>query len=416
MKDFMPQKNQEKKLLENVLAVSAKARKEKEMNKNVINATSGSYYDDNGDIKVFDCVKETFEGGKYNSNLSYASVRGSNEFCENVTKWILGDDYKNEYDEYLFSLIATPGGTGAISLTVGTYLEQGEGIMFPSIMWPAYLQIAKNQGVNSHIYELYNENDKLNTQSILEVGKTLQEKYDKVCVVINDPCHNPTGYSMDEEDYNNLIDVLNELSKKTKVVLLLDIAYLDYGKNTGKFTRDNFKLLKKLSDNVMVLFAFSASKTFGIYGLRLGALLQITKSEKEHNLFIDATSYFARSIWSNATHFGMNIVEDTLSDLEKKEKFVEELDDASSNLAKRAEVFVEGLNKYNVPFAAYKSGFFVLILVDNKEFEQEIEKQGAYGCHFANGYRIALSSINKEEAFRLAEIVGEAYKKIKNKD
>lgn len=409
MKDFMPQKNQDKKMLENVLAVSAKARKEKELNKDVINATSGSYYDDNGNIKVFGCVKETFEGGNFNSNLSYAGLRGSIGYSDVVKKWILGDDYENEYSDYLFSLIATPGGTGAISLTIGTYLEAGEGVMLPSIMWPAYLQIVKNQGVNTHTYELYNDDNRLNTDSILEVGKMLQEKYDKVVIVVNDPCHNPTGYTMDKTDYENLINVLNELSKKTKVVLLLDIAYLDYGKNTGKFTRENFKLLKNLSENVMILFAFSASKTFGIYGLRVGALLQMTKSEKEQQLFVDATSYFARSTWSNTTHFGMNIVENTLSNCCKKNSFVEELAEASENLASRAEVFVKELEKYDVPFAPYKSGFFVLILIDNKEFEQEIENHGAYGCHFASGYRIALSSINKYEAVRLAKIVGEAY-------
>ena len=48
MKDFMPKKNQQKKLIENVLAISAKARKEKEMNPSIINATVGSYYDESG--------------------------------------------------------------------------------------------------------------------------------------------------------------------------------------------------------------------------------------------------------------------------------------------------------------------------------------------------------------------------------
>ena len=162
----------------------------------------------------------------------------------------------------------------------------------------------------------------------------------------------------------------------------------------------------------MILFAFSASKTFGIYGLRVGALLQMTKSEKEQQLFVDASSYFARSTWSNTTHFGMNIVENTLSNCCKKNSFVEELAEASENLASRAEVFVKELEKYDVPFAPYKSGFFVLILIDNKEFEEEIEKHCAYGCHFVNGYLIALSSINKEEAKRLGTIIGESYNKI----
>lgn len=413
MKDFMPKKNQEKKMLENVLAVSAKARREKELNKSVINATSGSYYNEEGNIKVFDCVNEVFEHPNFNSHLSYANVRGSINFQESVTKWVLGNNYQDIYNDYKFSLIATPGGTGAISLTMGTYLEPGEGIMLPSIMWPAYLQIAKNQGVNTHTYELYDEFENLNVESILNEGRVLQEKYGKVAIVINDPCHNPTGFMMDESDYLKLIDTLNILAKDTKVVLLMDIAYLDYGKDTGKVTREYFKLLKNLSDNVMVLFAFSASKTFGLYGIRIGALLQMTKSIEEHELFIDATSYFARSVWSNSSHLGMDIVENTLCSDDKKDSFVKELSDASANLAKRAEIFVKELEKYDVPFAPYKNGFFILLLVDNKEFEQEVEKLGAYGVHFASGYRLALSSINLDEASRLAKIIGEAYQKVK---
>lgn len=412
MKDFMPKKNQEKKMLENVLAVSAKARNAKELDHKVINATSGSYYNDNGNIKVFDCVKDTFENPNFNSHLSYANVRGSNQYQEVVTKWILGDNYKEEYNGYYFSLIATPGGTGALSLTMGTYLEPGEGIMLPSIMWPAYLQIAKNQGVNTHTYELYDENENLNIDSIVNEGKKLQEQYGKVAIVINDPCHNPTGFMMDKNDYQNLIKALNDLAKETKVILLLDIAYLDYGKNTGQLTREYFKLLKELSNNVMILFAFSASKTFGLYGLRIGALLQMTRLEEEHNLFVDATSYFARSTWSNSSHLGMDIVENTLSDSNKKESFVKELSETSLNLAKRAEIFVKELEQYDVPVAPYKNGFFILLLVDNKEFETEIEKEGAYGVHFGCGYRLALSSINQIEAARLAHIVGKAYNKI----
>ena len=73
---------------------------------------------------------------------------------------------------------------------------------------------------------------------------------------------------------------------------------------------------------------------------------------------------------------------------------------------------MQELDKYNVPHAPYQNGFFVLLLVNNLDFEEEIEKGGAYGCHFQCGYRLSLASINKEEASRLAVIVGKAYQKI----
>ena len=89
MKDFMPIKNQKKILSENVLAVSAKARKAKEQDNNIINATAGTYYDNAGHIKVFKCIEEAFNHPTYNNYLSYASIQGSSEFMDCVKSWIL---------------------------------------------------------------------------------------------------------------------------------------------------------------------------------------------------------------------------------------------------------------------------------------------------------------------------------------
>ncbi len=409
MKEFMPKKNQNKKSVENILVISSLAKKAKEKDASVINATAGSYYDESGNLKVFDCVKRVFDNPNYNTILSYSNSKGTLGFMNGVEKWILGEDYKEEYSNYYFKTIATPGGTGALSLSLGTYLESGEGVMLPDIMWLTYLQIANNLGINAHTYKLFDENNHLNLESIYSEGLNLQEKYGKVCLLINDPCHNPTGYSMSENDYLGLIEVLNKLSLNSKVILILDIAYLDYSNNQGKKTREHFRLLKKLSSNVMVLFAFSASKTFGIYGLRLGALMQMTKDEKESQLFENASAYFARSTWSNTSHLGMEIVESTLNNASLKEKFVVELKKTCEDLEKRAYLLIDELKKYNVPFAPYHNGFFVLLLVNNPAFEKELEEAGVYGCHFGNGYRIAVASISQEEAVRLGEIVGKIY-------
>lgn len=411
MKEFMPQENQNKKAQENVLAISAKAREEKAHNPAIINATSGTYYDEDGNIKVFECVKDIFNHPNYNNILTYSSVTGSKSFLDAVKKWIFGDDYEQAYPNYYFNAIATPGGTGALTMSLATYLTPSEGIMLPNIMWPVYTQMATNLNIKPHLYELFDEQNKLNLASIKKVAQELQTKYQKVALIINDPCHNPTGYSMTKDDYVGLIDLLNELATKTKVILILDIAYLDYGHSSGQITRKHFKLLTKLSSNVMTLFTFSASKTFGLYGLRLGALIQMTTLLKEADLFVSATSYFARATWSNVSHLGMEIIEKTLTDEKKKQAFTKEILIASNNLAKRAELFIASLQKYQVPFAPYVNGFFVLILVDNESFENEIAKKGAYGCHFGKGYRVALSSINLDEAPKLGDIIGQAYQK-----
>lgn len=54
------------------------------------------------------------------------------------------------------------------------------------------------------------------------------EKQNRLVIVINDPCHNPTGYSLSKDEWKEVISFLNECSKTHAVVLLNDIAYIDF--------------------------------------------------------------------------------------------------------------------------------------------------------------------------------------------
>ena len=63
------------------------------------------------------------------------------------------------------------------------------------------------------------------------------EVQDKLVMIINDPCHNPTGYSLTKEEWKEVVDFLNECSKTHKVVLLNDIAYIDFAYGQGKGER-----------------------------------------------------------------------------------------------------------------------------------------------------------------------------------
>lgn len=413
MKDFMPKHQKSKKLVENVLQVSAMAREAKAKNKEVINATAGAYYTEDGNIKVFEPVRNHFEKPNYNQSLSYASVGCSPKLKNVIFDWVLGSSNLEIYKDFYQDATPTPGGTGAIAMAFATYLERGEGVLFPNLMWPAYVQIANNIQVEADYYNLYNENREFDLSSLEEKIIESQEKYGKVFIVINDPCHNPTGFVMSKDEYDGLVNLLNKHSVNSKIILLMDIAYLDYGKDSGDYTRANFASLANVSENVKVLFAFSASKTFGIYGLRLGALLHLTKDEEESLRFIQATHYFARSTWSNSSHLAMNIIEDTFANPDKKKEFKTELANTSQNLSERANHFTPYLDKYNVPYAPYQSGFFILLLVDNPYFDRLLEESKVYGVRFGKNYRIALSSINLEEASRLGEVIGRAYQEIK---
>ena len=416
MSKFISQKRIDKKIIENVLGISVEAKAAKHQDFNVINATSGTYYDDDGNMHVFKCVDHNFKNCDYNHDLTYSGIIGPKEMSIVIPEHIFGDDVFEEFKDYKFHTISTMGGTGAITMAFCNYSDMDTYILLPSIRWPSYYQIADNHNLKPLDYILFDEEGHFNFQDLDNKIEYVKRYQDKIQIVINDPCQNPTGYSMSKEEYLHLVQLLNEKANDSfHITLLLDIAYLDYGRRNGDETRDNFKLLKELSDNVQVLFAFSASKTFGIYGLRLGALVNMSKNEQEIEEFINVTKFFARATWSNPNHFAVNLVCDTFFDNTSKQEFLEELRQVSNHLIERGTILTNVLDEYNVPYTPYRGGFFVFINYNDVRFLNIIKENKVYAIEMNHGLRIAVSSISHNEAKRLGHIIGKAYQEVINK-
>ena len=70
-----------------------------------------------------------------------------------------------------------------------------------------------------------------NAFDVEDFKSTLQRVMDeqgRVLVIINDPCHNPSGYTMSGVEWDQVIDFVNELGKQGPVVILNDIVITSY--------------------------------------------------------------------------------------------------------------------------------------------------------------------------------------------
>ena len=79
----------------------------------------------------------------------------------------------------------------------------------------------------------------------------------RVIVIINDPCHNPTGYTLSLDEFKTIIDILNKY-KDNDIVFLYDVAYLEY--TSEKDNRIKMLELLRLEAHVITILAFSGSK------------------------------------------------------------------------------------------------------------------------------------------------------------
>lgn len=398
--NFVKESANKEVLIDTVFAIVAKAKeaKAKYGTENVVDATIGSLYDESGKIVAFKTVFDTFDAIPAESKAAYAaSFQGNPEYRELCKAWTIGDS------KLASSVIATPGGTGAVSLTMSEFLEVGETVIIPEVAWGSYVIMAKDKQLKFTKYEMF-EGDHLNLNSIKEQVNALVGKQNRIVLVVNDPCHNPTGYSMTYDEWKELISYLNEVSKTTPVILLNDIAYIDYSFDL-EHSRDYMKVFEEISENVMVVIAMSCSKTMTSYGLRCGAAVICAHSSESVRQAEIVFEKSARALWSNVNNGAMiNFVRVARDNREAFEKEKAEYIDL---LKARSEIFVSEAKVCNLECYPYKEGFFVTLKIEDQDLKQRyhayLMENNIFTVQVNKGIRVAVCSLPIEKAKGLAK-------------
>lgn len=395
--------SENKKLVGNVLTIAGQAREAKAKNPNVIDATVGSLYDESGKMLEFSVVNKVIANMTYAEKYSYSTTDGGALFASGIMKWTLRGNYEEVLSKMHCRVVATPGGTGAISSTMANYLNPGDTILIPHICWGPYSNMAYEHFCKVETYQMFDENDKFNLKQFKEKIASIKEKQGRVYTIINDPCQNPTGYFLSDEEWDEIIDYINEISKDVPFILVYDMAYIDYSHKGIDGSRDVFKKFTRFNENVMVVSCFSGSKTFSLYGLRIGAAMCITKSKEASEDFFYATEYMARSSWSNTAKLGVSLVGKLMNDEDLTNEFLAEIKKSSQMLLDRSNLFLKEANDIGLKMYPYKSGFFVTIPCDGFSVYERLKAKDIHVVPFKNAIRISLSAISLKEIKGLAQ-------------
>lgn len=389
------------------LTIGKEAREAKALDNTVIDSTIGMLFDEEGKFYTFPMVERVIAKLSSKEKFGYGSTAGDPKFQEAVKSWIFRE-YKDEIESKMeCRVVATPGGTGAIASTVANYLSAGEKVLLPNYMWTNYTQIARQALVGYETYNMFDENGDFDLADVKKKCLELKKSQERVVVIINDPCQNPTGYSMKFTEWMELVQMVNDVSRDgTPFVLLYDMAYIDYDRRGFDSSRKNINLLTNLNENAIAVLAFSGSKTLGLYGLRIGAQVAITKNAANANEFFAACEFTGRGIWSGSSVLGMNIISEVLTNY--RSDFEVELKAASDLLVKRANTFISEAKKNGVKSLPYECGFFVTIPCNNpKEVFNKLKERGVFIIPMSNAIRVTLSSISTNEIVRLVAILKE---------
>ena len=385
------------------IAAKAKEAKLKYGNDKVVDATIGCLADEQGNLVAFKSVYKHFDEVKDADKAAYAkSFAGNNEYREKVLSWVLQD----KITDLSSSVIATPGGTGADYLTISSFLDPGMEIMVPEIAWTSYQLMAAQNGLKVVSYPLF-QDEHFASYSFKEIATKIMHSQHKLLVILNDPCHNPTGYSLTTEEWTDITEFLSGLSCQGQVIILNDIAYIDYSYNLNT-SRDYLRCFNYLANNVTVIIAFSCSKTLTAYGFRLGAAIILNKDPQVVKTISTVYERDARAIWSNVNNGGMLTFPKVISDPE----FLAEKQTYIDLMQQRSELFMKEAQENDLPYYPYKEGFFITIAVDPKNLDQYHEALMAdqiYTVKVNKGIRLAICSLPIKQISGLAKRMKEIY-------
>lgn len=372
---------------------------------NVTNATIGAILDENENLVFLPTVEKVFRELSSDEIVAYAPIAGLPDYLECVKTACFGQSIPEGH----IGAVATSGGTGAIALAIWNYTNEGDQVLTADWYWGAYNALCADKHRKLVTYKMLTDDLKFNLPALTEKVDSILEKQDNLLWFINTPAHNPTGYSLSDADWDNVLAMFKERAAKGKnIIIFVDVAYLDFAGEKEE-TRKFFKKFSNLPSNILVLVGYSMSKGFTLYGQRTGALIGISSDAAVAEEFKNINEYSCRSTWSNINRGAMK----TLATIYKDPALlaaVEAERDANYRMIKaRADIFTAEAAECGLKPIPYVAGFFTSIPVKNPGAVcEELHKENIFAVPLAAGVRVALCAVTEKKIKGMAAKIKKA--------
>ncbi len=374
----------------------------------VVNATIGVLLDEEGKFVVLSSVNEVFKTLEAGEFAEYAPIGGIPGYKAAVLKDTFGS-----YEPKRHTVaVATPGGTGAIHNTIANYSEPGDKVLLTDWYWGPYGTIAGEIGRSLHTFKLVNEAGTFNTEDFEKQVMALLEVQDRLVIILNTPAHNPTGYSLTVDEWEEVASVLDRVPEDKKVTLLVDVAYLDFAGEAEEY-RAFLPVLDSMGENILPVIAYSFSKSFTLYGMRCGAMICMAETEEVADEFRKVCEYSARAAWSNCTRAPQVMLSKIYEDPALLARIQEERAGFRDMLLRRGKAFEAAAKDAGLEIVPFDAGFFASVPCENPDaVGAELEKEGIFTIPLTMGVRISIASITEADCRRLPARILAAIEKV----
>ena len=356
-----------------------------------VNLGVGVYYDDNGQLPLLQCVQAAEKTMMDKPTArGYLPIDGIVAYDAAVKAMVFGAD-SDAVKSGRVATIQALGGTGGLKVGADflKHLNPNAKVLISDPSWENHRALFTNAGFKVESYRYYDAQTRdLNFAGMLA---DLSAAAAGTVVVLHACCHNPTGYDITPAQWDQVVTVV----KANKLVAFLDMAYQGFAYGLAE---DGAAVQKFVDAGLTFFVSTSFSKSFSLYGERVGALSVLCENKEEAGRVLSQLKIVIRTNYSNPPTHGGAIVAAVLANPELRALWEKELGEMRVRIKSMRQMLVDGLKaagvKQDMSFITRQIGMFSYSGLNKDQMVRLRNEFGVYGTDTGRMCVAALNSKN----------------------
>jgi len=353
-----------------------------------VNLGVGVYFDESGKLPLLRCVQAAERAMmEQPSARGYLPIDGIAAYDNAVKALVFGANAK-VLEEGRVATVQAIGGTGGLKIGAD-FLKKvipTAKVLISDPSWENHRAIFTQAGFEVEHYRYYDAV----TRAIHFEGMLadLQAVAPGTIAVLHACCHNPTGYDLTPAQWDAVIDTV----KTRGLIPFLDMAYQGFGHG---ITEDGAVIGKFVAAGLNIFVATSFSKSFSLYGERVGALSVVANDKEEAARVLSQLKIVIRTNYSNPPTHGGAVVAAVLGNPEWRALWETELGEMRARIKAMRQKLVDGLQAAGVvqdmSFITTQIGMFSYSGLGK---EQMVRLRSEFGIYGTDTGRMCVAALN----------------------
>ena len=356
-----------------------------------VNLGVGVYYDDDGKLPLLKCVRAAEATmAQAPKPRGYLPIDGIAAYDSAVKALVFGADSEPVTSGRVVTAQGI-GGTGGLKIGADFLkkLSPDATVLISDPSWENHRALFLQAGFVVESYPYYDAAQRgVNFDGMLAALNAAKEG---TIVVLHACCHNPTGYDITALQWDQVVAAV----KARRLTPFLDMAYQGFGHGIAE---DGAVIGKFVAAGLSFLVSTSFSKSFSLYGERVGALSVLCESKEQADKVLSQLKLVIRTNYSNPATHGGTVVALVLNTPELRAQWEVELGEMRVRIKAMRQKLVDGLKAAGVQqdmrFITAQIGMFSYSGLSKDQMVRLRNEFGVYGTDTGRMCVAALNSKN----------------------